>query len=108
MIEVETTGGSPLRKLFKRLMKLTAGRVIAYYTRPKAVFPHRDRDIIGTFKIGEGCVMQENVRIDCTADVEIGDHCRFIRGVNIFTHAHAYLKGLSPFPSARRLATTPL
>jgi acetyltransferase-like isoleucine patch superfamily enzyme len=101
LIEVETQAAGPLEKLLKRIVKLTAGRLIAYYNRPKVVFPHKDRGLAGSFRAGEGCVMQEKVRIDCTADVEIGDRCRMIRGVNIITHTHAYLKGLSPDVTAK-------
>jgi acetyltransferase-like isoleucine patch superfamily enzyme len=101
LIDVEGPGQSTVKRFTKKLIDLTAGKVLAYYNRPKVLFPHQERGICGSIKIGEGSVMQERVRIDCTGDVEIGKHCRIIRGVHIFTHSHAYLKGLEPDVTAK-------
>jgi acetyltransferase-like isoleucine patch superfamily enzyme len=81
-----------VRWLLARFGKL-ASNVIAYYNRPKIIFPHEERGIKGTCKMGEGCALQPGVVIDCSGDVTIGDDCIFIRGSRLMTHSHAYLKG---------------
>ena len=70
-----------------------ASRLMSILNRPKVVYPHEERGIKGTFKMGQGCVLQQRVTIDCSGDVTIGDDCIFIRGSHLMTHSHAYLKG---------------
>ena len=57
--------------------------------------PHADQ-ASGKFIAGSGCVFSENVAIDCTGDVTIGEHCLFLRRAHIHTHTHTFFHGNIP------------
>ena len=70
--------------------------------------PHADQ-ANGTFVVGPGCQFSEDVQVDATGDVTIGDHCLFLRRVHIHTHRHAFFCGDVPdVTREHRVTPTPL
>ncbi len=57
--------------------------------------PHADQ-ARGTFSAGAGCEFGSGVVVDCTGNVEIGEHCLFLRGAHVHTHRHAFFSGFVP------------
>jgi acetyltransferase-like isoleucine patch superfamily enzyme/glycosyltransferase involved in cell wall biosynthesis len=60
---------------------------------PSVVYRPHTEQAKGSFSAGAGCEFGEGVKIDCTGDVTVGEHCLFLRGVRIHTHRHDFFKG---------------
>ena len=72
---------------------------------------HKHHYSIGEIKIGKKCQISENVNIDYTGGLNVGNGVAFLEGVKILTHGHDYLgmkKEKDLLPNSKRAFLSPL
>lgn len=72
---------------------------------------HKHHYSIGEIRIGKKCQISENVNIDYTGGLSVGNGVAFLEGVKILTHGHDYLgmkKEKDLLPSSKRAFLSPL
>lgn len=72
---------------------------------------HKHHYSIGEIRIGKKCQISENVNIDFTGGLSVGNGVAFLEGVKILTHGHDYLgmkKEKDLLPNSKRAFLSPL